>query len=189
MWPCWQRTMMSSIFLMSHDLSQPIRTGWEITDAPVREGPHSVGVWTLKILARLHNIVIFTILHSRCRKGSSSIFQHTSGRYFQCKVCCIHIEKLFLTFRQKSLHRSTDFHTEHQRICSHDHTMFCMFEYNLLVCCFHSSPWRYQVFWRDCPQNNSKQLGSRQVAWNCFVENWSKDPKMYCCLQLSAGIP
>ena len=33
---------------MSHDLSQPIRTGWEITDAQVREGLHSIGVWTLK---------------------------------------------------------------------------------------------------------------------------------------------
>ena len=49
MWPCWQRTMMSSIFLMSHDLSQPIRTGSE-ADAPTKEGPHSVGVWTLKII-------------------------------------------------------------------------------------------------------------------------------------------
>ena len=40
---------------MSHDLSQPIRTGWEKeisekTDESTKEGPHSVGVWTLKIL-------------------------------------------------------------------------------------------------------------------------------------------
>ena len=49
--------MMSSIFLMSHDLSQPIRTGWEKaqkkdTDESTKEGPHSVGVWTLKIIIR-----------------------------------------------------------------------------------------------------------------------------------------
>ena len=29
MWPCWQCNMMLSIILMSHDLSQPIRIGWE----------------------------------------------------------------------------------------------------------------------------------------------------------------
>ena len=39
---------------MSHDLSQPIRTGSETessekTDESTKEGPHSVGVWTLKI--------------------------------------------------------------------------------------------------------------------------------------------
>ena len=44
--------MMSSIFLMSHDLFQPIRTGSEKaqkeTDDATKECPHSVGVWTLK---------------------------------------------------------------------------------------------------------------------------------------------
>ena len=43
---------MSSIFLMSHDLSEPIRTGSEkaqkLRDAPAKEAPHFVGVWTLK---------------------------------------------------------------------------------------------------------------------------------------------
>ena len=41
---------------MSHDLSQPIRFkslglkfGDRQTHAPASEGPHSVGVWTLKI--------------------------------------------------------------------------------------------------------------------------------------------
>ena len=38
---------------LSRDFSQPIRSGSEkaqrkLTDVPVREGPHSVGVWTLK---------------------------------------------------------------------------------------------------------------------------------------------
>ena len=43
---------MSSIILMSHDLSQPIRSGSEkaqkLRDASGKEGPHPVGVWTLK---------------------------------------------------------------------------------------------------------------------------------------------
>ena len=38
---------------LSHDFSQPIRSGSEkaqrLRDAPILEGPHSVGVWTLKI--------------------------------------------------------------------------------------------------------------------------------------------
>ena len=38
---------MSSIFFMSYDLSQPIRTGSEAY-AQTKEGPHSVEVWTLK---------------------------------------------------------------------------------------------------------------------------------------------
>ena len=41
--------MMSSITLMSHDLSQPIRLGEkQDTQISATEGPHSVGVWTLE---------------------------------------------------------------------------------------------------------------------------------------------
>ena len=41
-------------FLCHNDLSRPIRTGWEKaqkkdTDESTKEGPHSVGVWTVKI--------------------------------------------------------------------------------------------------------------------------------------------
>ena len=39
---------------MSYDLSQPIRSGSEkaqkLRDASGKEGPHSVGVWTLKTI-------------------------------------------------------------------------------------------------------------------------------------------
>ena len=50
--------MMSSIILMPHDLSQPIRI-----DAPYTEGPYYVRVWTLKMFfgIRIYNVIITTI--------------------------------------------------------------------------------------------------------------------------------
>ena len=61
--------MMSSIFLMSHELSQPIRTGSERksseADDPATEGPHSVGVWTLKIMEFVKYYIYLNIFKER----------------------------------------------------------------------------------------------------------------------------
>ena len=69
MWPCWQLTMMSSIIFISHDLSQPIKIGWEtekhetqktLRDAPVTE----LGVWSLKIKLK----IVFLKIYGEQRK-------------------------------------------------------------------------------------------------------------------------
>ena len=55
---------------LSRDFSQPIRSGWEkahseaqkLRDAPILEGPHSVGVLTLKIkIILIYSIVQYSI--------------------------------------------------------------------------------------------------------------------------------